>query len=185
MAVKTNAAVAYGEIVWVRRPDAGVKFEGGQRGLRAMVSQKAGSPGRSRISRKAIAQGKAGCLRQTCMLMCSIFVATIAHETAGAARTRSSLRPLLFKRDNEMQTFGRIAPRECETVSIHRHSGAMQSIELRCAIAHLRISRFRVWSFGPSRNDSGYEREERMDCFASLAMTADGGKPLTCAPPRD
>jgi hypothetical protein len=29
MAAKTNAAVAYGEIVWVRRPDAGVKFEGG------------------------------------------------------------------------------------------------------------------------------------------------------------
>jgi len=24
MAVQTNAAVAYGEIVWVRRPDAGV-----------------------------------------------------------------------------------------------------------------------------------------------------------------
>src|SRR3982075_3525686 len=54
----TNAAVAYGEIVWVRRPDAGVKFEGGQRCPRAMVSQKAGSPGRSRISRKAIAQGR-------------------------------------------------------------------------------------------------------------------------------
>jgi GNAT superfamily N-acetyltransferase len=34
-----------------------------------------------------------------------------------------------------------------------RHSGAMQSIELRCAIAHRRISSFRVWSFGPSRND--------------------------------
>src|SRR5882724_8195345 len=29
----------------------------------------------------------------------------------------------------------------------------MRSIELWCAIAHLRISRFRVWSFGPSRND--------------------------------
>src|SRR3981189_977321 len=53
-----SAAFAYGEIVWVRRPDAGVKFEGGQRCPRAMVSQKAGSPGRSRISRKAIAQGR-------------------------------------------------------------------------------------------------------------------------------
>src|SRR6266536_5920111 len=30
----------------------------------------------------------------------------------------------------------------------------MRSIELWCAIAHLRISRFRVWSFGPSRNDT-------------------------------
>ena len=29
----TSAVLAYGEIVWVRRPDAGVKFEGGQRCL--------------------------------------------------------------------------------------------------------------------------------------------------------
>jgi len=28
----------------------------------------------------------------------------------------------------------------------------MRSIELRCAVAHRRISRFRVWSCGPSRN---------------------------------
>ena len=27
----TSVAFAYGEIVWVRRPDAGVKFEGCQR----------------------------------------------------------------------------------------------------------------------------------------------------------
>src|SRR4051812_2629910 len=33
------------------------------------------------------------------------------------------------------------------------HSGAMRSIELRCAISHRIISRFRVWSFGPARND--------------------------------
>jgi hypothetical protein len=35
----------------------------------------------------------------------------IAHETAGAARARSSLRPLI-SRANEMQNFGRTAPRE-------------------------------------------------------------------------
>ena len=28
-AAKTSAASAYGEVVWVRRPGAGVKFEGG------------------------------------------------------------------------------------------------------------------------------------------------------------
>jgi hypothetical protein len=70
----TSAALVYGEIVWVRRPDAGVKFEGSQRCPRAMVSQKAGSPGRSRISRKAIARGRPECFRQTCMLMCSLFL---------------------------------------------------------------------------------------------------------------
>jgi hypothetical protein len=34
-----------------------------------------------------------------------------ARETAGAARTRSSLRPLILGR-NDLQNFGRIAPRE-------------------------------------------------------------------------
>src|SRR2546423_14474303 len=45
------------------------------------------------ISRKAIAQGRPDALRWTCMLVCALLV-HIAHETAGAARTRSSLRPL-------------------------------------------------------------------------------------------
>ena len=40
-----------------------------------------------------------------------------------------------------------------EGVGGDRHSGAARRAELGCAIAHARISRFRVWSFGPSRND--------------------------------
>src|SRR5882757_1111172 len=40
---------------------------------------------------------------------------SFAYETAGAARTRSSLRPLI-SRANEMQNFGQIMPRECEVV---------------------------------------------------------------------
>src|ERR1700689_120815 len=31
--------------------------------------------------------------------------------------------------------------------------GRIKDANLRCAIAHRGISRFRVWSFGPSRND--------------------------------
>src|SRR5206468_5460098 len=46
------------------------------------------------ISRQAIAQGRPDALRWTCMLVCALLCA-IAHETAGAARTRSSLRPLM------------------------------------------------------------------------------------------
>src|SRR6188768_1052991 len=42
--------------------------------------------------------------------------AQFAHETAGAASTRHSLRPL-FSRANDFENFGRIAPRECEIVS--------------------------------------------------------------------
>src|SRR5229473_3497616 len=39
------------------------------------------------------------------------------------------------------------------TMAYPRHSGARVSANLRCAIAHRGISRFQVWSFGPSRND--------------------------------
>ena len=39
-AAKTNAAFAYGEIVRVRRPGAGVKFARGSRLERAMVARK-------------------------------------------------------------------------------------------------------------------------------------------------
>src|ERR1700716_2174454 len=90
----TSAAFAYGEIVWVRRPDAGVKFEGGQRCPRAMVSRKAGSPGRNRISRKAIAWGRPVCSPLNLYARGRTFPVHHACETAGAARTRSSPRPL-------------------------------------------------------------------------------------------
>src|SRR3954471_9666885 len=40
----------------------------------------------------------------------------IAHETAGAARTRSSLRPLFLRRDDEMQNSGRTPPRDHEVM---------------------------------------------------------------------
>jgi hypothetical protein len=45
------------------------------------------------------------------------FFVQFAHETAGAARTRSSLRPLTFEGRNEIAKLGRIAPRECGGVS--------------------------------------------------------------------
>jgi hypothetical protein len=69
------------------------------------------------ISRKAIAQGRPGVLRCPVCSCASCFVPT-AHGTAGAARTRSSLRPL-FGGQGYLQNFGRIAPRECETISRH------------------------------------------------------------------
>jgi hypothetical protein len=75
----------------------------------------------------------------------------IAHETAGAARTwsSSSLRPLIFRGARFPAKLGRFAPRECEVVFrpinvIARSEATKQSIA---------------------------RRKERMDCFASLAMT--------------
>ena len=43
------------------------------------------------------------------------------------------------------QRAGSMPQRSGRSHPARRHSGAMRSIELRCAIAHLRISRFRVW----------------------------------------
>ena len=43
---------------------------------------------------------------------CASFFYQFAHETAGAARTRSSLRPLFSKRANVPANLGRTAPRE-------------------------------------------------------------------------
>src|ERR1700733_15916143 len=46
------------------------------------------------------------------MLMCGFFAYALAHETAGAARTRSSLRPLIFGA-SEFAKLGRSVSREC------------------------------------------------------------------------
>jgi hypothetical protein len=48
---------------------------------------------------------------------CAHFFVHIAHETAGAARTRSSLRPLRFMGVENDARLGRIAPRERGSVS--------------------------------------------------------------------
>jgi hypothetical protein len=53
---ETNDAIADGEIVWFWRPDAGAKSRR-KIVLRGDGGKKARSPGRSRISRKTIAQG--------------------------------------------------------------------------------------------------------------------------------
>ena len=50
--------------------------------------------GEHEVSRKAIVQGRPECFRRTCMLVCRLLPCALARETAGAASTRSSLRPL-------------------------------------------------------------------------------------------
>ena len=131
----TSVAFAYGEVVWVRRPDAGVKFEGGQCCPRAMVSQKAGSPGRSRISRKAIAQGRPDAsAKPVCLRAPSCCNYRTQDRGCGAHPVFPA--PSILNRANEMQNSGRIAPREGERMCIFRHSGAPQRGEQRCAIAH-------------------------------------------------
>src|SRR5258708_38680564 len=69
------------------------------------------------ISRKAIAQGRPEC--SSCpVCSCALLFAQIARETAGAASTRSSLRPLSSGGTNEDANLGRNAPRDREVVCV-------------------------------------------------------------------
>src|SRR5438876_6232549 len=72
------------------------------------------------VSRKAIAQGRPECSRCP-VCSCAVLFAQIARETAGAASTRSSLRPLIEEGQTKMQASGglrrekaKLYPRHCE-----------------------------------------------------------------------
>jgi hypothetical protein len=75
-------------------PMAGVKFARSSRFLRATVTNKLWSHrGEHGISRKpSRREGRSVSAEPVCS--CAFFIRMFAHETAGAARTRSSLRPL-------------------------------------------------------------------------------------------
>jgi hypothetical protein len=75
-------------------PMAGVKFLRSSRFLGATVTSKPGLTGEStKISRKTIAQGRPGLLPLNLYARVRFCLCLFARETAGAARTRSSLRP--------------------------------------------------------------------------------------------
>src|SRR6266478_4869496 len=112
--------------------------------------------GEREISRKAIAQGMSDCLRCP-VCSCAIFVLPFARETAGAARIRHSLLPLL--RDNETQTSG--ASRR-ENVDVYL------------------LFEIRIETLDPSLRGALATKQSillvlaKLDCFASLAMTLIG-----------
>src|SRR5580765_3984174 len=98
---------AAGEIVWSWRRDPGVYppcLCGAGNG-----DNKGRSPGRARISRKAIARGKPGCLGCTCQTRVRSST-TIAHGDAGAVGARLSLRPLSEEGATKMHNSGETAP---------------------------------------------------------------------------
>src|SRR5216683_7506325 len=111
----TSVADADGEVVWFRRPDAGAKFVRGQRFLRATVATKPVHRGEHEVSRKpSRREGRDASAEPVCS--CAFPFVQLAHETAGAARTRLSLRPL--REEGEIDAnLGRIAPRERGCVS--------------------------------------------------------------------
>src|SRR5438874_4343076 len=90
---------------------AGGKCPAGDGGKRAVHR------GERAISRKAIAQGRPECSRCP-VCSCALLFAQIARETAGAASTRSSLRPLFSGGGKLIANLGRSAPRDRESVFV-------------------------------------------------------------------
>src|SRR5437773_9466662 len=90
---------------------AGGRYPAGDGGKRAVHR------GERAISRKAIAQGRPECSRCP-VCSCALLFAQIARETAGAASTRSSLRPLTKRAGSYQANLGRNAPREREVISV-------------------------------------------------------------------
>ena len=118
----TSAAFAYGEVDWVRRPDAGVKSEGGESCSRAMVSRKAGSPGRSRISRKAVAQGRPDASAKPVCSWAAFSVANSLRDRGCGAHPVFPA-PSHFEGKVFLQNSGRIAPRERSLLSSPAKAG--------------------------------------------------------------
>src|SRR5947199_10209657 len=111
---------AYGEVVWSGRRGAGVKFSrskllGGDGGKRAVHR------GEREVSRKAIAQGRPECSRCP-VCSCAFLFAQIARETAGAASTRSSLRPLFSGGGELIANLGRNASRDHKHIFSRHHA---------------------------------------------------------------
>src|SRR5437763_3896474 len=86
------------------------KLLGGDGGKRAVLR------GEHEVSRKAIAQGRPECSRCP-VCSCAFLFAQIARETAGAASTRSSLRPRFRGGQTKIENLGRSAPRDREVIS--------------------------------------------------------------------
>jgi hypothetical protein len=89
---RTNDAVAYGEVAWSWRSDARAKFAKTLTRLADDGGNQAWSPGRSRISRKAIAQGRPDDPPVPVVLP----RASCCTRAMGAVGTRPSLRPLMI-----------------------------------------------------------------------------------------
>ena len=110
----TCAACAYGEVVWFGRRGAGVKRairSAGDGGKRAVLREE------HEVSRKAIAQGRPEC--SSCpVCSCATCYAQIARETAGAASTRSSLRPRFGARQVDSKARAQCAARSSSHIQL-------------------------------------------------------------------
>ena len=116
---------ADGEVVWSWRAHAGAKLSRGSKGLALMTVANAGSPGRTRISRKP--PRREGRLSPPVPVVFALAQLILAREPRVHAATRSSLRPPYFERVIETQSSGEIRRENVDSCSLGvmlRESGA-------------------------------------------------------------
>ena len=107
---------------------------------------------------------------------CALFFVQLAHETAGAARTRLSLLPLM--EGQSLANLGHIVPRECEGACV---GASMPITQLRSSSsAHAGdpvFQRRRCWK----REAAAYWIPRMRDndglCFGGAPTLSEGGKP--------
>ena len=142
----TSVACAYGEVVWVRRPGAGVKSEVSESFQRRWWQQSR-SPGRSRISRKAIAQGRPDASAKP-VCSCAAFCCISRTRDRGCGAHPVFPVPSLMregKRNAKLRADHAARPRR----RVHYSFNVIASVAKQSTSPH----------------------KERMDCFATLAMT--------------
>src|SRR6266404_1469325 len=109
-------------------------YPAGDGGKRAVLREE------HEVSRKAIAQGRPECSRCP-VCSCALLFAQIARETAGAASTRSSLRPLLSG-GQEVDSKPRAQCAARSRSHIHRHCERSEAIH--CHLVHGKMDCFRL-----------------------------------------
>jgi hypothetical protein len=101
--VRRAMRIADGKVVWSWRPWAGAKRAGDD--PRVTVTKRSWTPGRARSSVNTIARGRPDVSVEPVVTNSCAFYT--AHEAAGAASTRLSLRPSLSPRDVGPASLGR------------------------------------------------------------------------------
>jgi hypothetical protein len=136
----TSGMAADGEIAWSWRPDAGAKSRRNLF-LQGDGGKKARSPGRSRISRNTIAQGRPDDPPVPVVLP----RAFLLHADHGCGGTRPSLRPPSFRRGKLDARSGRLAPRQRRGVSAEDVNARTYSLSL-WLFENLNRTRGNIWS---------------------------------------
>jgi hypothetical protein len=100
------------------------------------------APGRARISRRTIAQGRPGVFRPTCCPACAF---ACANSSRGGSRvpagTRPSLRSLQGRGSRKRAKLGRFKPRECCFMRERRNDPAFSLRQCRLRISDGQRSR--------------------------------------------